>query len=437
MRRTRAIHTLLFALGALLPLVPGAVATADEDEDDIVENEPHDDLDDDEESESPRRRRGRRHDYSHFSDGPRRVPNPRGASQARAESLGLGTRDAASHALRRSPDPRWLRAAEHHGPMPEHLHWPVDLGRFGRGFGFVRRTRPDLRHDGVDVVADEGSVIRAVGPGIVAYSDNGIRGFGNAVVIVHPNGWVSLYAHCYRTTVQPGWRVRAGERIGFVGTTGISRGPHLHFELRRNGRAFDPLHEFEGRPWIAAYRRWRDLRSSGQYEEPTAHIPENTPPERGLARPTRERRAAAEDVGQVAFLRKLIADGAGQDELEEVPGDHFSNLLWPLRGSARIVRRPRGVNLTTEPDTPIRAVADGLVVFTGEGLSGVGKAVGVLHPNGWVTLYGNAESLHVEVGQAVQRGEWIARGGGAGPVHFQLHQGGSEVDPRELFVQVR
>ena len=322
--------------------------------------------------------------------------------------------------------------------MEDHLRWPVELGRFGRGFGYVRHTRPDLRHDGVDVVAEVGSVIRAVAPGIVAYSDNGIRGFGNAVILVHPDGSTSLYAHCYRTTVQPGWRVQAGERIGFVGNTGISRGPHLHFELHRNGRAVNPLSDFDGRPWITQYRRWRDLRASGRWEEPTDHLPERTPPEHPsrTARPARTEERDDGDVGSVAHLRRLIAEGATEADLADVPGDHFRNLLWPLRGAARVARRPRGVNLAAAPDTPVRAVADGLVVFAGEGLSGVGQAVAVLHPNGWISLYGNAESLHVEVGQTVRRGEWIARGGGAGPVHFQFHEAGAEQDPRELFVQV-
>ncbi len=190
---------------------------------------------------------GRHHyDYSRFSDGPRRVPRARGRALERAETLGLGTRRAATRLLTRAPDPRWVEAVR--GPAPERLQWPVEGGRFGRGFGFVRRTRPDLRHDGVDIGAPEGAEVHAVADGIVAYSDNGIRGFGNCVLIVHANGWVSLYAHHYRNTVQAGWRVHRGERIGFVGSTGIARGPHLHFELHQNGRAIDPSRFFEGRP---------------------------------------------------------------------------------------------------------------------------------------------------------------------------------------------
>ncbi|MFW5921159.1 MAG: M23 family metallopeptidase, partial [Polyangiales bacterium] len=189
-------------------------------------------------------------DYSRFRDGPRRVPEPRGASLERAEALGLGTRRAANRLLTRRPKEGWRMAAR--GRVSDELAWPVPEGHFGRGFGHVRHRRPDLRHDGVDIVAEEGAVIRAVADGIVAYSDNGIRGFGNCLLIVHPNGWVSLYAHNFRNTVQAGWRVERGERIGFVGHTGIARGPHLHFELRVDGRPVDPT------PKLAQVRRKGD-----------------------------------------------------------------------------------------------------------------------------------------------------------------------------------
>lgn len=181
-----------------------------------------------------------------WSDGPRLVPAPRGASMVRARELGLGTRECASRLLHGPPDPAWTRAAR--GREPERLLWPVDEGRWVRGFGYVRTTRPDLIHRGVDISAPVGTVVRAAADGIVAYSDNGIRGYGNLVMIVHRNGWVTLYAHNARTTVQPGYRVRRGERIALVGTTGITHGPHVHFELWHQGRAIDPSALFDGGP---------------------------------------------------------------------------------------------------------------------------------------------------------------------------------------------
>lgn len=416
----------LLALALLAP-----VAHADDDD----ARQTHDDLQEVDDETRPQRTRRRRHDYSRFSDGPRRVPAARGASAARAESLGLGTRNAASRLFHGRPKPEWVAAAR--APMPEHLRWPVELGRFGRGFGYVRVTRPDLRHDGVDIVADEGSVIRAVAPGIVAYSDNGVRGFGNLVMIVHSNGWVSVYGHCYRTTVQAGWRVREGERIGFVGNTGISRGPHLHFELHKNGRPVNPLEEFEGRPWIDAYRTWRSLRESGRYEAPTGHLRERLQPDR-TARPA-ARPVPSHEVGGVGYVRRLLRAGAEEDDLQDVPGRTFRNALWPLRGGGALRREGRGVNLLAEAGTPVRAVADGVVVYVGEGLRGLGKAVAILHPNGWVSLYGSNDETHVEVGQEVLRGAWIARvgtsGGGSPHLHFQLRDSGRALDVEGLFVR--
>lgn len=181
-----------------------------------------------------------------WSDGPRRVPTPRGASMRRARDLGLGTRECASALFHAAPDARWVRAAR--GRTPSRLLWPVDEGRWVRGFGFVRTSRPELIHRGIDIAAPIGATVRAAADGIVAYSDNGVRGYGNLVMIVHPNGWVTLYAHNARTTVQPGYRVRRGERIALVGSTGIARGPHVHFELWREGRPVDPSALFDGGP---------------------------------------------------------------------------------------------------------------------------------------------------------------------------------------------
>jgi murein DD-endopeptidase MepM/ murein hydrolase activator NlpD len=189
-------------------------------------------------------RKRKKYDYSRFSNGPRRVPRPRGASLARANALGLGSYKAAKRLLRNPPDKAVLDACK--GKAPKRLLWPVVGGKWGRGFGYTRERRRELRHNGVDIGAPKGATVRAAADGIVAYSDNGLRGLGNVVLIVHKNGWSTLYAHNLRTTVQPGWLVKRGERIALIGSTGISRGPHLHFEFRKNGRLADPARLFVG-----------------------------------------------------------------------------------------------------------------------------------------------------------------------------------------------
>ena len=188
--------------------------------------------------EPARDKRPRRYDYSRFSNGPRDVPRARGASLRRAEALGIGDLKS-TRKLLRGPVPQELLAAVP-GGAPDELLWPVVGGHWGRGFGYTRRLRRDLRHNGLDIGAKPGAVVRAAAEGLVIYSDNTLRGLGNAVVVLHPGGWTTLYAHNSRNTVQPGWRVRRGERIALVGQTGIARGPHLHFELRKNGRLHDP-----------------------------------------------------------------------------------------------------------------------------------------------------------------------------------------------------
>lgn len=182
---------------------------------------------------------------AHFRDGPRSVPTPSGPAKTRADQLGIGTIASARMLLTRAPTPELLREV---GPEKvTQLLWPVVHGEFGRGFGFTRRLRKDLPHNGVDIAAARGTAVRAAAPGLVTYSDNGLRGYGNCVMILHAGGALTLYAHNSRTTVQAGQWVERGERIALVGQTGYAWGPHLHFELRVRGRLRDPMRTFVGK----------------------------------------------------------------------------------------------------------------------------------------------------------------------------------------------
>jgi murein DD-endopeptidase MepM/ murein hydrolase activator NlpD len=113
--------------------------------------------------------------------------------------------------------------------------WPVN-GTINSSFG----RRGASFHDGVDIAAPEGTAIRAVERGEVIYSDK-LRGYGNIVIIRHPQGIASVYAHNESNLVREGQTVARGDVIGRVGSTGRVTGPHLHFEIRKNNAAQDPL----------------------------------------------------------------------------------------------------------------------------------------------------------------------------------------------------
>jgi len=113
--------------------------------------------------------------------------------------------------------------------------WPVS-GTINSYFG----RRGSTVHDGIDVAAAEGTPIRAVEAGEVIYSDQ-LRGYGNLVIIRHGDGFASVYAHNQVNLVKEGQTVARGDIIGKVGSTGRVSGPHLHFEIRKNNIAQDPL----------------------------------------------------------------------------------------------------------------------------------------------------------------------------------------------------
>ncbi|MDD5307363.1 MAG: M23 family metallopeptidase [Deltaproteobacteria bacterium] len=157
------------------------------------------------------------------------------SARARALRLGLGTRAAASLLLSGHPKPAWVRAAGK-GAHPRTLLFPVRGGVFGRGFG----DGEDGGHLAVDISAPMRTRVRAAAGGIVGYAGDGVSGYGNLVLIVHPGGWVTLYGHNDSLLVRAGQRVSRGQPVARLGQTGIARGPHLHFELAVDGRLCDP-----------------------------------------------------------------------------------------------------------------------------------------------------------------------------------------------------
>ncbi|MBE5806533.1 MAG: M23 family metallopeptidase [Clostridiales bacterium] len=111
-------------------------------------------------------------------------------------------------------------------------------GRITSRFGSVERVRSGA-HKGLDIAAKSGTPILAVSDGVITKSA-WTGSYGNLVVISHGNGVETYYAHCSKSLVKVGQKVKAGEKIALVGSTGNSTGPHLHLEIRLNGNVINP-----------------------------------------------------------------------------------------------------------------------------------------------------------------------------------------------------
>lgn len=127
-------------------------------------------------------------------------------------------------------------------PFRGNLFRPIAGARMTSGFGY--RIHPISKkrklHTGIDFGAPMGTPIHAAAPGVVIVAGT-MRGYGNTVVIDHGGGLSTLYGHASRLYVSRGQRVKAGQTIAAVGSTGYSTGPHLHFETRINGSPVNPL----------------------------------------------------------------------------------------------------------------------------------------------------------------------------------------------------
>jgi murein DD-endopeptidase MepM/ murein hydrolase activator NlpD len=121
-----------------------------------------------------------------------------------------------------------------------------DLTRFGSSFGM--RFHPILKvvrlHEGIDLSARLGTPIFATADGVVLQAGYRAGGFGKKVLLDHGFGYRTLYGHCNEVLVKPGQKVKRGEVIAKVGSTGLSKAPHLHYEVHVNGRPVDPINYY-------------------------------------------------------------------------------------------------------------------------------------------------------------------------------------------------
>jgi murein DD-endopeptidase MepM/ murein hydrolase activator NlpD len=175
-------------------------------------------------------------------------------ASVRADRLGIGRSRTGHMLLTHAPERRWVVAAGAPRGLTGTLMTPVPGGRFIRGWG----SGAGGYHLAVDIRGRAGQTIRACERGIVVYAGDDVSGYGNFVMVLHPNGWVTAYAHNQSMTVVAGQTVTRGERIALLGNTGLSHGPHLHFMLIHNGQHCDPAPLF--RPHLGPHTpevQWR------------------------------------------------------------------------------------------------------------------------------------------------------------------------------------
>ncbi|MCX7864332.1 MAG: M23 family metallopeptidase [Novosphingobium sp.] len=177
-------------------------------------------------------------------------------------------------------------------------------GRLTSGFGMRRHPILGYRrmHSGIDYAASYGTPIYAVSDGIVTFAGRH-GGHGNYVRIAHGGANGTGYAHMSRIAVSSGSRVRAGQVIGYVGSTGLSTGPHLHFEVYRNGRAVDPASvRFLARPQIDGEElaRFKAELARLRSVEPGAALRDIAPVAQEPAEPRRE-------IDRLASRRAVVA----------------------------------------------------------------------------------------------------------------------------------
>jgi len=123
-----------------------------------------------------------------------------------------------------------------------------NLKSMASGFGYRSDPFTKIRkfHAGMDFSAKTGTPIYATGDGVVERADNTASGYGNHIVIRHGFGYETLYGHLSKYKVRAGQRVKRGDVIGYVGSTGRSEAPHLHYEVHKNGEVVNPLNFYYG-----------------------------------------------------------------------------------------------------------------------------------------------------------------------------------------------
>jgi len=162
---------------------------------------------------------------------------PRGAPVAGREEVFVPTaKGGAAPGTGAAPRPAAVAPAAACGGGRPCLAWPA-RGEIAAAFG----ARDGDGHDGIDILAPAGADVVAAEAGRVIYSGDGIAGYGNMILIRHPNGLITVYAHNAENAVRDGDEVARGQKVATVGSSGSATVPHLHFEVREGETPRDPL----------------------------------------------------------------------------------------------------------------------------------------------------------------------------------------------------
>jgi len=152
-----------------------------------------------------------------------------------ANNQPVATARLATPAVEAAPEPSRSAVAEVTGAVPT-FRWPV-RGRVIAGYGAkVNGTA----NDGINLSVPQGTSVKASEDGVVAYAGNELKGYGNLVLVRHPNGFVTAYAHASEIKVKRGDQVKRGQTIALAGQTGNVSSPQLHFEIRKGSTPIDP-----------------------------------------------------------------------------------------------------------------------------------------------------------------------------------------------------
>ena len=281
-----------------------------------------------------------------------RVPSPADSS--------VSTRNHDAVPIPANPLPVFVNEVMHNDSIPS-LHPLMAKGKMTSGFGMRYHPMLNVRrmHTGIDFMARIGTRVYATAAGTIKTVDVAERP-GKYIVIEHADGYETRYYNLSRQIVDEGQAVAKGEQIGASGNSGLSTGPHLHYEVRRHSKPMDPLDYLPS-----------ELIGLNENDTPSGHP-------------------------------------LGNDKI--TPIATFGMRHHPI---LKIRRMHAGLDFRIAERSPVYATADGEVQAAGNN-AGLGKHVKLTHKSKLITVYGHLSDFAVEVGQQLNKGDLLGYSGNTG-----------------------